>query len=318
MKHRPPFHLPDEKKEKLEKASRLEWATIFFMLSITVVMYLAMGTSQAMKTAWIEDILSLVPPIVFLLAARYRNRPPNENFPYGYRQADAIAFLCASTALFIFGLYLLYDSVIKLVTQEHPTIGTVMLFGEEIWMGWMMIAALTYSVIPPIILGRMKTPLAKELNDKTLFADATMNRDDWLTGLAAMVGVVGIGFGWWWTDAVAAGIISLQIVKDGIDNLRSSVADLINQRPTTVGSEEPEPVEERVRQRLETLDWVAAADVRLHPEGQLFSGEAFVVPREETDDLPRKLQEATAAAQSVDWRCYDIIVTAIPSLEDAS
>ena len=41
-----------------------------------------------------------------------------------------------------------------------------------------------------------------------LYADAKMNKADWLTATAAMVGVVGIGVGLWWVDAVAAIAIS--------------------------------------------------------------------------------------------------------------
>jgi cobalt-zinc-cadmium efflux system protein len=40
-------------------------------------MGLSMGSSQAMRTAWIEDTLGLVPPIVFLIAARFEERASN-------------------------------------------------------------------------------------------------------------------------------------------------------------------------------------------------------------------------------------------------
>ena len=43
-----------------------------------------------------------------------------------------------------------------------------------------------------------------------------MNRADWLTALAAVVGVIGIGAGLWWADAVAAIVISLEITRDGL------------------------------------------------------------------------------------------------------
>ena len=48
MKPRPNYRLPEEKQEKLRKVVRLEWTTIFFLLTITVVRYLSMGGSQAL------------------------------------------------------------------------------------------------------------------------------------------------------------------------------------------------------------------------------------------------------------------------------
>jgi len=47
-----------------------------------------------------------------------------------------------------------------------------------------------------------------------------MNKANWLTAGAAMVGVVGIGFGLWWADAAAAAIIPLDITEDGVSNPR--------------------------------------------------------------------------------------------------
>ena len=41
---------------------RLEYWNIAWTLSVIVVMGVAMGGSQAMKTAWVEDTLGLVPP----------------------------------------------------------------------------------------------------------------------------------------------------------------------------------------------------------------------------------------------------------------
>jgi cobalt-zinc-cadmium efflux system protein len=99
-------------------------------------------------------------------------------------------------ALLALGAFILYDSVSKLLKFEHPPIDLVKPFGDRpIWLGWLMLGALAYSTVPQVILGRLKQPLAKELNDKVLYADAEMNRADWMTGCAAMLGVVGIGFG---------------------------------------------------------------------------------------------------------------------------
>lgn len=136
------YHVPPDKQGAVDRAKRLEWMTILFMLTIIAAIGLTMGASQAMKAVWIEDVLSLIPPIAFLIGTYYRGKPPDERFPYGYRRAVLIAFLCAALALFSFGLYILIDSTVKLVTAEHPTIQTIEIFGRRVWLGWLMIAAL--------------------------------------------------------------------------------------------------------------------------------------------------------------------------------
>jgi hypothetical protein len=175
------------------------------------VIYLTLGNSQAMKTAWIEDLLSFVPPIAFLAASWIERRPPNRRFPFGYIRATSIAYLVSAVALAGIGVFLVIDASSTLIRGEHPTIGSVALFGASVWLGWLMMAALAYSVVLPVIFGRMKMRLAKDLHDKVLWADALMNKADWLTGLAAAVGVVGIGFGWWWADAAAALFIAADV-----------------------------------------------------------------------------------------------------------
>jgi divalent metal cation (Fe/Co/Zn/Cd) transporter len=197
---------------------------------------------------------------------------------------------------------------------EHPTIQTIELFGQRVWLGWLMIAALVYSVVPPFVLGRMKLPLARELHEKALQTDATINKGDWLTGIAGVLGILGIGLGYWWADAVAAGIISFEIVKDGIFNLRNSVAQLMNKRPSDVESREKDPVPDKVQQELERLDWVAQARVRLREDGDVLTGEAFVVPHDETNLLGR-LKQASDLANSLDWRLHDINIVAVRSIE---
>jgi divalent metal cation (Fe/Co/Zn/Cd) transporter len=56
-------------------------------------------------------------------------------------------------------------------------------------------------------------------------------------------------------DAVAAAFISFEIVSDGYENLRNSLAQLMNKRPSDIDSKEPDPVVNRVQQALEKLEW---------------------------------------------------------------
>src|SRR5918997_6608001 len=136
--------LPDEVEVAMKRAKRLAWASIGFLISIVLAMAVVMGGSQAMQTAWVEDMLSLLPPIVFLIALRLEKKPATENFPFGFYRANSLAFLVAAGALTTMGLLLLYEAASTLIRQEHPTIGSFQLFGREIWLGWAMLAVLAY------------------------------------------------------------------------------------------------------------------------------------------------------------------------------
>jgi cation diffusion facilitator family transporter len=312
--HGSAFQLPPDKEKTFARAKRLAWISIFFMATIIVVIGFTMGSSEAMKAVWVEDVISLVPPIAFLIGARYRGRDPTDEYPYGYRRAALVAYLTSAIALLSFGLFILGDALATLVMAEHPTIATVGIFGTRVWLGWLMIAALIYSVIPPLILGRMKLPLARELHEKALQTDAELNKGDWLTGIAGVLGILGIAYGYWWADSVAASLISIEILKDGVSNLRNSIGQLMNKRPSEVESKEKDPVLDEVENALKRLEWVKDVRVRLREDSDVLSGEVFVVPRDESQ-LIDKIEEATEVACSVDWRLHDISVVAVRSLE---
>jgi cation diffusion facilitator family transporter len=313
----PDFEFPEEKRDVLRRAVRLEWITLAYLTSAVVFIFLTLGSSQAMKAAWIEDSLSLLPPAAFLIANRYRTRGPTKKFPWGYHRAISIAFLAAATALLLFGVFVAYDSAVKLVEAQHPPIGLIEIFDEQFWLGWLMLAALTWSAIPPVILGRKKQKLAAELHEKVLYADAEMNRADWMTATAAAVGVMGIGLGLWWADGVAALFISVDIARDGWSNLKAAIGDLMDSRPTTYDHSEEHPVMEQIEEFLCGLDWVEDARVRLREEGHVFAGEALVVPKDE-NGLLRHVEEAREGLRDLDWRLHDVVIVPLESLPGPS
>jgi cobalt-zinc-cadmium efflux system protein len=258
--------IPAEIEADIRRAVHLELWTIAWMASIILLIGLAMGSSQAMKTAWVEDVLSLVPACVFLLALHFERKPPTARFPYGYHRVNSLAFLVSAVALAVMGTVLLAESVLSLIKAEHVTIPPVRLFGQDVWLGWLMVAALAYSVVPPVILGRMKLPLARRLQDEVLHTDALMQKADWMTGLAGIAGIIGIGLGYWWADSVAAGIISFSILHDGITALRIAVAELADGAPRELGSAKLEEEAEALKARL--LELYPGADVRLRDSGR--------------------------------------------------
>ena len=227
--------VPEEIRPDLKHAIRLEWWTLAWQASIVVVMYLVMGSSQAMKSAWLEDLLGLIPASVFLIAVHFERKSPSRKFPFGFHRVNSLAFLAASSVLAFMGLYLIYDSGTKLIAMEHPTLGPIQLFGHTIWIGWLMIAALAYSIVPPVILGRLKQPVARRLKDKVVHTDAQMQKADWMTGVAGILGIIGVGFAFWWADSAAALLISLDIVHDGFRAAHVAVAELIDGMPRELG-----------------------------------------------------------------------------------
>src|SRR5690606_19570542 len=186
-------------------------------------------------------------------------------------------------ALFSIGLYLGVDSLINLIKMEHPTIGSTYIFGYQIWLGWIMIAALVYSGAPAVWLGYKKLPLAKALHNKILYTDADTQKADYMTSLAAIIGVLGIGIGLWWADAVAALFISFSVIKDGYKNLKDAICDLMDRYPVDINNDQPHPIVKHIEEVVNNWDWVIDSHVKFREEGQVFIGEIQIRPKEEKD-----------------------------------
>ena len=312
MRPLPPFELPPDKRRVLQKARRLEIVSLVYSLSLVAVVGLVMGNSQAMRTAWIEDLITLVPPIAFLVGSRVARREPNRRFPYGYEKANTVVFLCSALALAALGVVLLVEGVVGLAKAERPSIGSVVIGGHVIWQGWLMIAAMAYGA-PMILLGRGKAALACELHDKGLHTDGDMSRDDWFVAIAASLGVLGVAIGWWWADAVAAIVISLSVCRDGFRDLFESVRDLMDSAPTTVDHHDEADVRRRVEAEVAAIPWVAAVSVRLREQGQRLIGEVEVVAHDGVPSLD-ELEALQARACAVDWRLHALHVVPVRAL----
>jgi cation diffusion facilitator family transporter len=309
------FYFPEDKWLERKKARRLAWISLVALASTAIVIYLTLGQSEAMKTAWVEDLLGMIPPVVLLIAMRLELRKPNERFPYGYFRAVSVAFLATAAVLALAGFWLLFDAITKLIERERPPLGLMLIFGRPIWAGWAMIAALIYCVVVGVLLGVKKRPVAVALKDKALDADADMNRAGWMSEGAAIAGILLVGYGKWWGDAVAAGLISINIIHDGIHSLREVLADLMDETPTKLGGVEKEDLPRRIKRAAEELDWVDKAAVRLREQGHVLNGDVFVVPHADEVKVAQ-IEDASRTLAQIDWRIYNLTVMPVSALTD--
>lgn len=214
------------------------------------------------------------------------------------------------------GIFLIADSVLNLLGGDHPSIGMVELFDRQVWLGWLMLAALTWSVVPSLFLGRMKIRLAEQLHDKVLYADAQMNKADWMTGAAAMAGVVGIGLGLWWADAVAAILIGTDILHDGAKHTGAAGRDLLDGRPRRYDDGGEHPLSGEIERVVAEAAWVEQAAVRIRDTGHVFNISVLAVPRD-GEDLVARCEALAADLLDLDWKVQEALVAPVAELEAA-
>lgn len=310
-----PEHLPSKQRAALRSAIKWQIFTISYTTVTIVVVAFVLGNSQAMKTAWVEDMLSLVPQLAFLISLGFVQRRPTKVHPYGWHRIMGIGHLVAGVALLAVGSILAFEAGSGLVAAEHPTIGTVQLFGHTVWMGWLMVAVMAVIVVGPLIYGPAKVKLAPVLHNKLLYADGDMAKADWHTNAASIVGVLGIGIGLWWLDGVAALFISVGIIRDGLRNTSGAIQDLMDQRARSYDGTGPHPLITEILTLLEQEPWIAQAALRMRDQGQVFHVEVFVRPTTPEVSLDR-LSDLTNTISDLDWKLSDVVVVATQYLPE--
>lgn len=134
--------------------------------------------------------------------------------PEKRERAEAIALKVVGVSFLALAAYILYDAAKSLILREAP---------EASYAG-IAIAALSLVVMP--ILARAKRRVAAGIHSHALEADA--RQTDICTYLSAiLLGglVLNAIFGWWWSDPIAAFVMTPIIAKEGIDSLRGKTCD---------------------------------------------------------------------------------------------
>lgn len=306
---------PPEVEADIAKGKRLAIVSLLYLCSTVSILFVVTSGSQALKTEFVGDALSMIPPILFLVGNRISSRAADSQYPFGYERAVTAGYLASAVVLLATGLFLFFDSGMKLIRVEHPSIGGLPIFGHVVWIGWLGLAALLYSSVPAFFLGRAKKKVGKRLHDKILLADAQVNEADWQSASAAMLGVIGIAFGLWWADSLAALFISFEIIRDGVSELRSALGDVMDRRPEELDERRPDPLPGSLTDYLTAQDWIADAVVRVREVGREFAAQAYVVPADGADVMA-EVEETSRGARDIDPRLREVAITPLPRLTD--
>ena len=298
----------DELRAGFRSMRKLAWMSLAYQIGATLLVGFTVGNSQAMKTEWIENALAVIPITGVLLTYHTENKHPEPRHPFGHHRSGTIAFVSAAFTLACVGTYLFYDSLTNLIHREYPSIGGLMLFGYTFWHGWLMIGVMAFTAIPQVLLARAKLPVAKLIHDKPLHACAEMNRANWATNGAGVIGLALVAYGFWWGDSLAALIISLDIMRDGWTNVAKSLSDVMDHHPVDLESGAQHPIVEQVGRVLRALPFVADERTLIREHGRYFYAEIFIRPNKHMPPVSAASQRVRAALMSLDWRLQHIVV----------
>ena len=203
---------------------RITWIGSIVNFTLLMVKFIAgiVGHSAALVADAIHSLSDFVTDIIVILFVKISSKPEDENHDYGHGKYETLA-----TA--IIGLILFFVGVGILVNGTNSVIGA--LRGEVLAspsIAALIIAGL--SIITKEALYQYTVIKGKDLNSQALTANAWHHRSDALSSIGTLIGIGGaicLGERWRILDPIAAIVVSLFIMRVGLQLLKPCIDELL-------------------------------------------------------------------------------------------
>ncbi|MCF6464056.1 cation diffusion facilitator family transporter [Clostridium sp. Cult1] len=190
---------------------------INIILSAAKVFAGIIGQSSAMLADGVHTLSDVLTTLVVLVGLKISSKEADENHPYGHEKYEPVFAKILSIFLVITGILIGYEGIKILITGEIKTPGRIAL-----------IAALI-SIISKEAMFWYTIKAAKKIKSFSMEADAWHHRTDALSSIGTFIGILGARMGFKVLDPIAAVIVSILIIKVGVDLYMQSIRGLVDQ-----------------------------------------------------------------------------------------
>ncbi|WP_327051205.1 cation diffusion facilitator family transporter [Halomicrococcus gelatinilyticus] len=196
------------------------------VLAANVVLAVAKGGvwfetgSLAVGSEAVNSLSDAVYSVVVLAGLYLTTQPPDFEHPHGHERIEPFVSLFVAVGVFAAGGLVLWRSTTSVLTGD-VTVTT----------GPLAVGVLAATAGVKYGLYRYCLYVGEETRSPAVVATALDNRNDILTAVAALVGVVGARMGAPVLDPVAAGVVSLGILYTGWEIVEDNVDYLVGRAP---------------------------------------------------------------------------------------
>lgn len=193
--------------ERFRIASRITWLTIILntILSITKIGIGIISSSTAMIADGVHTVSDVASSLGIIVGFIISNKPEDSKHQYGHEKAESIAGFVLSLMLISVGIKIGYSSIELMISGTTKIPGRLAL--------WAALA----SIVVKEFQYRITMNQGKRINSSALMADAWHHRSDALSSVGTLIGIGGARLGYKILDPLAGFIVSVIVVKVGID-----------------------------------------------------------------------------------------------------
>lgn len=168
-----------------------------------------------------HSLIDLGATVMTYLAVRISGKPADDEHHYGHGKVESVSALGETALLFLLSGVVIWEAVKRLVEHEpHIVVAT----------NWAFVV-MAASVVIDFFRARALTRVAKATQSQALEADALHFSSDLWSSLAVIGGLIGVSFGLWWADSVAALTVALLVCVAGWRLGRRTIETLTDTAP---------------------------------------------------------------------------------------
>lgn len=206
-------------KDRFDESNNVVYQSIIINIILTIFKVAAgiIGNSNAMIADGVHSASDIITSVGVLFGNFVAKKPQDEEHNYGHEKAETLAAFVLSLILVVVGAEIGFKSGQLLFNIDEMEIPTIL----------PLIAAIV-SIIFKEYQYYITIRVAKKIKSPSLMADAWHHRSDSLSSIGVLFGIGGAMLGYKFLDPIAGIIVSMLVLKVGIDILKTSANELMD------------------------------------------------------------------------------------------
>ena len=212
-----PNNHKDNRVKKIIRASMIGILTNFFLAALKMVLGI-ISNSIAITLDAVNNISDAASSVITIVGTKLAEKAPDKKHPFGHGRIEYLSAIIISLLIIYAGISSLAESIKKIIHPETPDYSPV------------MIIVIAVAVAVKIILGRYVISVGVKTNSESLNNSGKDSILDAVITAATLVAAVIFILWDIQIEAWLAAVISIVIIKSGIDMLRNAFSPILGER----------------------------------------------------------------------------------------
>lgn len=186
------------------------------LLCIFKILAGIIGKSSAMLADGVHTLSDVLATVIVIIGLKVSSKDADHDHPYGHEKYEPIFAKIISVILILTGFFIGYEGAKALINKDMHTPGQIALIAAFV------------SIIIKEGMYWYTIKIAKKLKSISMEADAWHHRSDAFSSIGTFAGILGARMGIKALDPIAGIVVSIFIIKVGIDFWLKSSKELVD------------------------------------------------------------------------------------------